>query len=159
MTNNGTAYITALDWLTKCYGIWHIWISAYNSHTNGIVEQQLHESIVKACEGDISKWPVIALLTFWTDQATTHKLTGHSPFYMDHGIEPELLFDITLATFLVLNIANPLSTVELIAMQILHLQRCKDNLAAIHTNVFKSCLESIKQFEWQYKNNIHNFDF
>jgi len=38
VTDNGTAYVAALDWLAKRYGIWHIRISAYNLHANGIVE-------------------------------------------------------------------------------------------------------------------------
>jgi len=38
VTDNGTAYVAALDWLSDRYGIWHIRISAYNSRANGIVE-------------------------------------------------------------------------------------------------------------------------
>ena len=84
VTDNGMAYVTALDWLAEHFGIWHICISAYNSCTNGIVERQHHticESIVKACEGNIAKWPVVAPYAFWADWATTHKSTGHSLFY------------------------------------------------------------------------------
>ncbi len=78
---------------------------------------------------------------------------------MAHGIEPVLPFDLTLATFLVTNLANPLSTAELIATRIHQLQRCKGDLAAIHSNVLKSRFESIWQFERQYENTIRNFDF
>ena len=78
---------------------------------------------------------------------------------MAHGIEPMLPFDITLATFLILNLINPLSTVELITAWICQLQRREDNLVAIHTNVLKSRFESVKQFERQYKNMIHDFNF
>jgi transposase InsO family protein len=38
VTDNGTAYVAALDWLVDRYGIRHIRISAYNSQANGIVE-------------------------------------------------------------------------------------------------------------------------
>lgn len=92
MANNGSAFVAglaALDWLERRFGIWHIRISAYNSRANGIVEQQhrtTRESIVKACEGDITKWPSIAPYAFWADRATTHKSTRHSPFYMAYGI-------------------------------------------------------------------------
>jgi transposase InsO family protein len=162
VTDNGTAYVATLNWLTKRYRIQHIWILAYNSHANGIIERQHHtirESIVKVCKGNTSKWPTVPPLAFWADQATTHKLMGHLPFYMAHSVEPVLLFDITLTTFLVLNLTNPLSTVELIAMHTCQLQRRKDDLAAIHTNVLKSHFESVHQFEWQYKSTIHNFNF
>jgi hypothetical protein len=154
MTDNGTAYVAALDWLTKHYGIQHIRILAYNSHTNGIVERQhctIHESIVKACEGDTSKWLTVAPLTFWANRATTCKSTGHLPFYMAHSVEHVLLFDITLA--------NPLSTVELIAMHTCQLQRHEDDLPAIHSNMLKSRFKSVQQFEHQYKNTICDFNF
>ena len=150
VTDNGTAYIAALNWLAERYGIRHIWISAYNSRANGIVKRQhrtIHDAIVKTCEGNISKWLSVAPYTFWANRATTCKSTGHSLFYMAHGVKPVLPFDITLATFLVPNLANPLSTAELIAMQICQLQRRKDDLAAIHSNVLKSRFESVQQFE------------
>ncbi len=111
--DNGTAYVAALDWLSSRYSICHICISAYNSHANGIVERQ-HRSIrnllVKACDGDASRWPMVAPYVFWVDHATTCKATGLSPFYMAHGVEPILPFNITLATFLVPNLVKPLTT-------------------------------------------------
>ena len=70
ITDNGTPYIAALDWLASRYSINHIHISAYNSSTNGIVERQHHtiqESIVKTCKGNILKWPVITPHAFWVD--------------------------------------------------------------------------------------------
>ena len=38
VTDNGSAYMAALDWLADKYGIRHIQILAYNSRANGIVE-------------------------------------------------------------------------------------------------------------------------
>jgi len=78
---------------------------------------------------------------------------------MAHGIEPVLPFDITLATFLVPNLADKLSTVDLIAAHARQLQRREDDLAAIHSNILKSRFESVHQFERQFKNTIcdHNF--
>ena len=116
--DNRTAYVTALDWLSRRYGIWHIWISAYNSRANSIVEQQhrsIRDSLVKACNGDTSRWPAVAPFIFWADRATTRKATGFSPFYMAHGVEPILPFNITLATFLIPNLVKPLTTNKLIA--------------------------------------------
>jgi hypothetical protein len=48
----------------------HIRIPAFNSQADGIVKQQhlmIRESIVKACEGNISKWPLVAPYTFWAN--------------------------------------------------------------------------------------------
>ncbi len=70
-----------------------------------------------------------------------------------------LPFDITLGTFLVPNLTNPLSTAELIVTRIHQLQRREDDLAAIHSNVLKSRFESVWQFKRQYENTIRDFDF
>ena len=67
MTDNGTAYIAALDWLQDKYGIQHIHISAYNSQANSIIERQHHticKSIIKACNGDNSSWLTVAPFAF-----------------------------------------------------------------------------------------------
>ena len=162
VTDNGTAFVAALDTLANRYGIRHIRISAYNSRANGIVERQhrtIRESLVKACEGNISRWPTLVPHTFWADRVTTRKATGHSPFYMAHGVEPILPFDITLATFLVPNIAKPLSTSELLAIRTRQLQKRDEDLAAIHANVLKSRFESVWQFERAHEKSMRDFDF
>jgi hypothetical protein len=38
VTNNGPAFLKAMEYLSKRYHLNHIWISGYNSHTNGTVE-------------------------------------------------------------------------------------------------------------------------
>ena len=162
VTDNGTAFVAALGWLERRFGIRHIRISAYNSRANGIVERQhrtIRESIVKACEDNAAKWPAVAPYAFWADRATTRKSTGHSPFYMAHGVEPVLPFDITLATFLVPNLTNKLSTVDLIATRTRQLLKRDDDLAAIHTSILKSRFESVRQFERQFEHTIRDHNF
>jgi hypothetical protein len=162
VTDNGAAFVAALGYLADRYGIRHIRISAYNSRANGIVERQhrtIRESIVKACGGDISKWPTVTPHAFWADRATTRKSTGHTPFFMAHGIEPILPFDITLATFLVPDIARPLSTVDLLAIRTRQLQKRPDDLEAIHDQIVKSRFDSVRQFERTYENTIRDYNF
>ncbi len=72
---------------------------------------------------------------------------GHTPFFMAHGVEPILPFDITLAMFLVPNIAKPLPTSELLAICARQLQKCNEDLTAIHNNVLKCRFESVRQFK------------
>jgi hypothetical protein len=156
-SDNGTPYVAALDWVADRYGINHIRISPYNSPADGIVERQhrtIRESLVKACEGDTSKWPTRAPHVFWADRATIRKSTGYSPFYMAHGVEPLLPFDITLATFLVPNLTKPLSTADLIATHARQLELREDDLASIRDNVLKSRLASVRQFERRYENTL-----
>jgi hypothetical protein len=127
-----------------------------------IVERQHHmiqESIVKACEGNTSKWPTVAPYTFWVDRAMTRKSMGYSPFYMAHGVEPVLPFDITLATFLVLNLTDQLSTVDLIATHTRQLQRREGDFAAIHSNILKRRFEFGYQFKCQFEKTICDYDF
>ena len=162
VTDNGTPYVAALDWLADRYGIRHIRISPYNSRANGIVERQhrtIRDSLIKACEGDDSKWPTRATHVFWADRATIRKSTGYSPFYMAHGVEPLLPFDITLATFLVPNLTKPLSTADLIAIRARQLEMREDDLASIRDNVLKARLASVHQFKRRYENTLLAYDF
>ena len=87
------------------------------------------------------------------------RATGHTPFFMAHGVEPILPFDITLATFLVPDIAKPLSTSELLAIRACQLQKHDEDLAAIHDNVLKCRFESVRQFERTHERTLHDFDF
>jgi len=110
VTNNGTTYVATLNWLADRYGIRHIRISAYNSQANGIVERQHHtirNTFLKACKGNYLHWPAFAPFAFWADHATTRKLTSFSPYYMVHGVEPILPFDLAMATFLVPDLTMP----------------------------------------------------
>ncbi len=162
VTDNGTAYIAALDWLSSRYGIRHIRISAYNSRANGIVKRQhrtIQDSLIKTCDGNPSQWPAVAPFIFWADCATTRKATGLPPFYMAHSVEPILPFNLMLATFLVPNLIKPLTTNELIATCARQLEKQQDDLSAIHTLILKSRFASAWKFECYYEHTICDFDF
>ena len=162
VTNNGTAYVAALDWLVNRYGIRHIWISAYNSRVNRIVERQhrtIRESLVKACDGNIAKWPAIAPHVFWADRATIRKSTGYSPFYMAHGTKPLLPFDLTLATFLMPDLIKPMPTEDLIAIRAHQLLKRDDDLNHIHDSILKARFALVRQFKQQFENTISSYDF
>jgi len=63
VTDNGLAFVAAAAYLSEKYGIHHIKISPYNSQTNGLVEHKhfnVHESLMKACDNDHSKWVGVA---------------------------------------------------------------------------------------------------
>jgi transposase InsO family protein len=157
VTDNGTAYGAALDLLKDKYSITHIRISSYNSQANGIVERThrtIRDSLVKACEGNISKWPILAPHIFWADRVTTKKTTGQSPFYMVHGIEPVLPLDIIHATYLVPKLDRPLPTEELIYIRSRQLERREDDLLEIHDRILKSRYASITQFRKDNANRI-----
>jgi hypothetical protein len=55
VTDNGSTFLKALEYLMKKYHITHICISGYNSHANGLVECphfDVHQSLFKAIDGE-----------------------------------------------------------------------------------------------------------
>ena len=139
VTNNGTSFIVTLDWFAQMY---HIRISAYNSQANGVVKHShctICDSLVKACNGDISQWPTFAHHIFWANHITTKKSTGHFPYYMAHGVDPLLPFDISEATFVIPEIFQCLETVDLIAICGCQLTKREEELTVMHKQVLKSC--------------------
>jgi hypothetical protein len=118
VTDNGPAFIEALNWLAEQYGIHHIRISPYNSQANGIVERRhldVQEAIMKVCDGEEWKWPTAMHAVFWAERITIHKALGHSAYYIVHRVEPLLLFDLAEATYMV-PLQSAMSTTELIVL-------------------------------------------
>jgi len=68
MMDNGLEFVAAAAYLSEKYGIHHIKISPYNSQVNGLVEHKhfdVHESLMKACDNNHSKWVRMAPSIFW----------------------------------------------------------------------------------------------
>ena len=91
--------------------------------------------IFKACDSDDSQWPAVTPFAFWADCTTTQQSMGHSPFYMVHGVEPILPFDLVQATFLI------------------------PDLMSIHDRISASQHTSARQFKKHCANTIHDYDF
>jgi hypothetical protein len=162
VTDNGSPFLVAVNWLSMKYHINHIRVSAYNSRANGLIERShrtIHNSLVKACNGDITQWPSFAPHVFWADHVTTRKTTGHTPFFLAHGIEPLLPFDIVDATFLLPDIDGILSTDKLLAIHAHQLAKQEDDLALAHKRLLNSRLTSAKDLERCFANTIQDFDF
>jgi hypothetical protein len=70
---------------------------------------------MKVCDGEEWKWLTAMHAIFWAEWITTHKALGHSAYYIAHGVEPLLLFDLAEATYMVLP-QSAMSTTELIAL-------------------------------------------
>ena len=103
VTDNGAPWIKAVEYLAEKYGIHHIAISGYNSRANGLIERRhydVREAIVKTCDGDISRWPIIFPFVLWAERVTIQKSTGYSPYYIAHGLEPLFPFDIQESTYM-----------------------------------------------------------
>lgn len=103
----------------------------------------MRESIVKTCEGDISRRPTVTPFVFWADRVTIRKSMGYSPFFIAHGIEPTLPFDLTEMTFLLPKLDEPLTEEELLAIRARQLEKCDADLATLHDHVLKSRYTSV----------------
>lgn len=132
ITDNGPEVKGAFQKLIRRYGIPQIKISAYNSKANGVVERGhfiIRESIIKACKGEINKWPEKVHAAFFADRITISKSTGHSPYYLIHGIEPVLPLDLFEHTFLVQGFTENMSHEDLLAFRIRQLEKREEDIA------------------------------
>jgi hypothetical protein len=97
---------------------------------------------------------MVVPFVFWANHITVRKATSYSPFYMVHGIEAVLPFDLAEATFLVPKLEKPLMDAELIVVRAWQLEKPDDDLVAIHDRVLKARYSSIEQFE---QDHTHTF--
>ena len=92
---------------------------------------------MKTTEGDESKWLDVAPAVFWAERVTIQKSTGYSPYYLAHGVEPLLPFDLAEATYLARDLDRVLSTEGLIALQAKMLMKRPQDLARVREKVLK----------------------
>ena len=162
ISDNAPQYIQAAEYLSDKYHIHHIKISPYNSQAQGPIERRhydVREALIKATDGDISKWPDVAPSIFWAKRVTIQKSTGYSPFYLAHGVEPLLPFDLAEATYLAPRMESIMTTEELIAQRAIMLQKRPQDLQRVREQVLKSRWEAVRQLEKTKKNTIVDFDF
>jgi hypothetical protein len=116
VTDNRSPFVKALDILGEKYKIFNIWISAYNSRANSIIECQhrlVWKLIMKAADGVESKWPLVFHSVMWAERITIQKSTRYSPYQIAHGTELLFPFDLAKATYL----APPLNTAKPVRMR------------------------------------------
>ncbi|KAJ3503401.1 hypothetical protein NMY22_g18261 [Coprinellus aureogranulatus] len=164
VTDNGTAYVAALQYLEDRYDLSRVPISPYNSKANGAVEtthRTVRDALVKvtAGVGGMKKWSEHVHHVMWADRITTRKRTGFSPFFAAHGVEPLLPFDILHATFLLSDIQGPISDADLLAIRARQLERREEDLQLIRDRVIASRFASIEAFMQKFKNTIVDYDF
>lgn len=162
VTDNGGPFVAALDYLRSRYHINHIKISAYNSQANGLVERRhydVQEALIKAAEGNDRHWYKHAPAVFWAERITINKTTGLSPFYLAHGVEPLLPFDIAEATYLMPPQDEPLTTEELLALRAKALEKRHEDLDRVAKIVSDARHTYAKHFAEINKARIRDYDF
>lgn len=162
VTDNGTAFIKAVDYLAKKYHIKHIRISGYNSKANGIVERShfdVRQALFKSCDGDQSKWSSTAYSVFWAERVTIRRRMGCSPYFATTGTHPLLPFDIAEANYLLPPPDSVLSSTELIAQRAIALQKRRPTLKDLTYKVYDARRKAAYIFEREHAHTIKDYDF
>ncbi len=131
----------------------------YNSKANGVVERGhfiIREAIVKSCEKKVSQWPDKVQLAFFADRVTITRSTGFSPFYLLHGVDPVLPFDLSEATFLVQGFQDGMATADLLALRIRQLEKHQEDLQMVAQRLANTRLHSKEHFEKRFARRITN---
>lgn len=102
ITDNSGAYLMAGREVAEL-GVQHVTISAYNSKANAMVERRhrdIREALIKTANAEGLTWVDVLGEVFWADRTTVHKTTGYSPYFLVHGVEPLLPFDMSEVTYM-----------------------------------------------------------
>ena len=157
VTDNGPEVKAATEELLRRYNIQQIHISPYNSQANGVVERGhyiIREALVKACEGNISKWPDLVHHAFFADRITVRKATGFSPYYLLYGVDPVLPLDLFEATYLVSGFKKDISTEELLSLRIRQLRKLDEDVEQASRTLVKSRLKTKVEFEKRFHRRL-----
>jgi hypothetical protein len=82
---------------------------------------------MKVCNGEERKWPTAMHAIFWAECIMTHKALRHSVYYIAHGVEPLLPFDLAEATYMVPP-QLAMSATEFIVLRARQLQKRTEDL-------------------------------
>lgn len=158
VTDNGSEFKAAFDkLLERKLKIPQIRISHYNKRANGVVEQGhfvLREALVKECDGDLTRWPYLLPHAAFTDRITVSRVTGVSPFYALHGVEPVLPLDLTEATFMVEGFKQGMSSVDLFVLRMRQLEKHPEELARASQKLIEHRLQSKEYFERRFHKRL-----
>ncbi|KAJ7090145.1 hypothetical protein C8R44DRAFT_648406 [Mycena epipterygia] len=146
----------------KTLGVPHVKISPYNSRANGVVERGhfiLRESVIKACEGNINLWPLKLAAAVFADRVTVRRATGQSPYYILHGFDPILPFDLTECTFLVEGWKTHMSASELLALRTRQIEKRPADIQEAAQRLRTSRFRSKAEFERRYQSRFYREEY
>ena len=161
VTDNGTPWIKACDYLARKYHIHHIRISGYNSRANGIVERphfSVRDALVKAAGGESDRWHAYVHTVLWSERATRRRRFGCSPYFAVTGSHPVLPLDFTEATYLVPPPDALMDTADLIARRAIALQKRAEDVARLRSRMYETRVREAREFEVKHRATIKDFN-
>jgi hypothetical protein len=156
VTDNGPEFKGAFSELLRNHDIPLVLISPYNSQANGVVELghfAIREALVKACEGSIHLWPDKLRVALFADNITVRWSTGYSAYFLLHGTDPVLPFDLWELT-LVEGFKDNLSQDKLLALRIRQIEHCDEDMHKAMQILRQSRLNFKRQFERWFETRL-----
>lgn len=161
-TDNGPEVRAGFTRLMDKLGIPHIPISPYNSKANGVVERGhfiIREAIVKSCGHQMSLWPKKVPAAFFADRVTVSQVTGYSPYFLLHGVEPVLPFDLVEATFMVEGFKSGMSPEDLLALRMRQLEKRPEDIQHAAFRLSQCRMKSKTEFEKKFQAKLMKSEF
>ncbi|KAF9455163.1 hypothetical protein BDZ94DRAFT_1127181, partial [Collybia nuda] len=123
----------------------------------------LREAIIKSCNknkfGRITSWHEQIPPALFADRVTVNRSTGYSPYYLLHGLEPLLPFDLFEATFMVEGFTSGMSTTDLLALRIRQLHKHDDDLERAAEMLKKTRTQSKAQFMKRFAHRLQKKEY
>jgi len=163
VTDNGSPFIAAAQWIEKKWGIKHITISPYNSQANGLIEKphwDIRQMLYKTTgAANVSKWYWFLNSILWADRTTIRRRTGCSPYFLVTGAHPILPLDADKATWLVKPPEGVITEEELIGMRARALAKHRIHVDQMRKRVDKEKLRRLQAYERDFRAVIKDFKF
>ena len=162
ITDNGAAFVKAMDYIARRYHVRHARISGYNSRANGLVEHahwDVRQVLYKAADGVASKWSTVVHEVFWAERITPRKRIGCSPYFAATGTHPIIPLDLVEATWLRPPPDSFMSTEDYLADRAIALMKRPQDLARLRDAVLEARIKAARRFELKHMHTIRDFDF
>ena len=163
VTDNGSSFVAAVQWIAQKWGIKHIRISPYNSQANGSIERphwDVRQMLYKATGAkNVNKWFWFLDAVLWADRITIRRRTGCSPFFMITGAHPILPLDAEEATWLIETPNGIVSEDNLIGMRARALAKHRIHVNQMRKRIDADKLKRLKAYEKDYEAVIKDYKF
>ena len=114
---------------------------------------------MKAAAVEGVTWVDVLPQVFWVEQTTVQKATGYSPYFLVHGVEPVLPFDITEVTYLSPKITGLVSTSDLLARRASALVDREAKLEKVKEKLWESRKAVVRRYLEVHGTTVRDYNF